>query len=80
MTWSCRVLGHRPSFHAEGRTMRGEWARGCGPMGSKLYPTVREARRYAAAFNRRDTADIGTRAPLIGLFPLRLWRALRRAR
>lgn len=80
MTWSCRVLGHRPAFHAEGRTMRWECARGCGPMGSKLYPTAREARRYAAAFNRRDTADLGKRAPVIGLFPLRLWRALRRAR
>ena len=40
----------------------------------------RLSRRYAAAFNRRDTDDLGKRAPLIGLLPLRLWRRFRRSR
>jgi hypothetical protein len=39
---------------------------------------VEQARRYARAFNRRDTDDLGKRAPLIGLLPLRLWRKVRR--
>ena len=32
------------------------------------------------SFNRRDTDDLGKRAPLIGLLPLRLWRRFRRTR
>ncbi len=48
--------------------------------GSKQYATSQEARRCAAAFNRRDVDDLGKRAPLIALFPLRLWRTVRRAR
>jgi hypothetical protein len=58
--------------------MRWECERGCGEGGgSKLYDTAEDARRYAAAFDKRDTADLGKRAPLIGLLPLRLWRKLR---
>lgn len=51
----------------------------CGDaLGAKEYASADEARRYAAAFNKRDTDDLGKRAPLVGLLPLRLWRAARR--
>jgi hypothetical protein len=45
---------------------------------AKEYETTADADRFAAAFNKRDTADLGKRAPLIGLLPLRVWRSLRR--
>ena len=79
MTFACRVLGHQPTFRAEGPTMR--WAcERCGrSSGAKEYGSAAEAVRYAAAFNKRDAADIGKRAPLIGLLPLRIWRRLRRS-
>ncbi|HET9841277.1 MAG TPA: hypothetical protein VFQ01_04655 [Nocardioides sp.] len=54
-----------------------ECERGCGQLGSKQYATSEEAIRFAAAFNRKDSDDLGRRAPLIGLFPLRVWRRLR---
>lgn len=51
--------------------------RGCGQAGgSKTYPTAEQARRYAAAFDRRDSSALGKRARLIGLLPLRLWHRL----
>jgi hypothetical protein len=77
---ACRTLGHRYRFRVEGETMRWECARGCGAGGSKRYPTAEEASRYAKAFDREDRDDLGRRAPLIGLFPLRLYRALRERR
>jgi len=75
---ACRLFGHRFRFRADGVTMT--WACGrCGePGGSKAYATAEEAQRYAAAFDREDRADLGKRAPLIGLLPLRLWRAFKR--
>lgn len=80
MTLACRVFGHRPAFHAEGPTMRWCCDR-CGQgAGAKEYDTPDDAQRYATAFNRRDTDDLGKRAPLIGLLPLRLWRRFRRTR
>ena len=75
---ACRLLDHRYRFKADGRFMRWTCERGCGARGEKLYPTPADARRYAKAFDREDRADIGHRAPLVGLLPLRLWRALRR--
>jgi hypothetical protein len=58
-----------------------ECARGCGQArGSKIYPTEAQARRYAAAFDRRDGRELGKRAPLLGLLPLRLWHKLRASR
>jgi hypothetical protein len=77
VTFACRVFGHQPAFHADGSIMR--WAcRRCGQSsGAKEYATATEAARYAAAFNKRDADDLGKRAPLIGLLPLRLWRRLR---
>jgi len=75
---SCRVFGHRFRFAATGTHMR--WTCGrCGHEGGvKEYPTPEDARRFAAAFDREDRQDLGRRAPLIGLLPLRLARMLRR--
>jgi hypothetical protein len=73
----CRVLGHRFAFRAEGSLMVWECERGCGARGSKEYPTADQAQRYAAAFDKRDSDDLGRRAPFLGLLPLRLWRWLR---
>ncbi|GAA3438992.1 hypothetical protein [Kutzneria kofuensis] len=71
----CTLLGHRHRFHAHGATLRWQCERGCGDGGSKDYLTEREAAMFAAAFDRRD--QLGERAPLIGLFPLRLARLVR---
>jgi hypothetical protein len=75
---ACRLLGHQYRFQAEGRTMRWVCQRRCGAGGEKVYETAAQARRYAGAFDRRDSDELGRRAPLIGLLPLRIWRALRR--
>jgi hypothetical protein len=77
---ACTVFGHKPEFWTEGSTMR--WAcERCGlQAGSKTYPSSAEAEHLAAAFNRRDNEDLGKRAPLIGMFPLRLWHRLRSTR
>jgi hypothetical protein len=69
---SCRLLGHRLRFSAEGETMRWECERGCGEAGSKRYASAEDAQRYARAFDRRDTEDLGKR-PLLSLLPL--WMA-----
>lgn len=58
--------------------MRWYCARGCDAGGEKRYDTVEEAAMYAQAFDREDRDDLGRRAPLFGLFPLRLLRAWRR--
>ena len=75
---ACRIFGHRYRFQADGRTMRWTCQRGCGAGGEKIYPNAGDARRYASAFDREDREQLGRRAPLIGLLPLRIWRALRR--
>lgn len=75
---ACRMLGHRYRFEADGRTMRWTCQRGCGAGGEKVYAAAKDARRYASAFDREDRDQLGRRAPLIGLLPLRIWRALRR--
>jgi hypothetical protein len=74
----CKVFGHRYRFTAHDATMVWECARGCGTGGSKEYASAADAARYAAAFDREDSADLGKRAPFLGMFPLRIWRALRR--
>jgi hypothetical protein len=76
----CRALGHRYRFSAEGRTMRWECERSCGAGGSKDYASPEDAAKYARAFDHRDADDLGKRAPLVGLFPLRLVRAVRERR
>ena len=58
--------------------MRWTCERGCGAGGSKEYASAEEAARFARAFDREDSAEIGRRAPLLGMFPLRIYRALRR--
>lgn len=75
---TCSLLGHRYRFETDGPVLVWSCARGCGAGGSKRYPSAADAARYAAAFDREDSDDLGRRAPLIGLLPLRLWRALRR--
>jgi len=75
---ACRVLGHRYRFRTEGATMRWECERGCGAGGAKEYATAGDAARYASAFDREDSAELGRRAPFLGMFPLRLWWHLRR--
>jgi hypothetical protein len=74
---ACVLLGHRYRFAAEGATMRWSCARCDAVGGTKEYASPQEASRYAAAFDREDRDDLGRRAPLVGLFPLRLWRAWR---
>jgi hypothetical protein len=75
---SCRLLGHRYRFRAEGATMRWACERGCGAGGSKDYESAADATGYAAAFDREDRSELGRRAPLLGMFPLRMWWTLRR--
>lgn len=75
---ACRIFGHRYRFQADGRTMRWTCQRGCGAGGEKDYTTAADARRYASALDREDRDEMGRRAPLIGLLPLRIWRAFRR--
>jgi hypothetical protein len=74
----CRLMGHRFRFSSEGDTMRWQCQRGRGAGGVKSYPAADDAVRYARAFNREDREDLGRRAPLVALFPLRLARAMRR--
>jgi hypothetical protein len=74
----CRVFGHRYRFSAEGATMRWTCERGCGAGGSKEYASPAEASSFAAAFDREDRDELGRRAPILGMFPLRVWHSLRR--
>jgi hypothetical protein len=69
----CRIFGHRFRFSAAGTTMTWSCVR-CGSGGSKTYGSAEDAARFARAFDREDREDLGRRAPLIGLLPLRLWR------
>jgi hypothetical protein len=74
---ACRVFGHRHRFTADGATMSWSCAR-CGRRGGeKTYASAAEAKHFAAALDREDREDLGRRAPLVGLLPLRLWRAWR---
>ena len=73
----CGIFGHRYRFVSVGDTMSWTCER-CGVVGgSKEYASAEEAAQFAEAFDREDRADLGRRAPLIGLLPLRLWRAWR---
>ena len=78
-TAKCRALGHDYDFTAEGTQMTWRCTR-CPAGSSKTYPTAAEASRYAAALDRRGSADLGKRAPLVGLLPLRVWRWFRQWR
>jgi hypothetical protein len=74
MMLRCRVFGHRYRFSATGAVMRWERQRDCG--GSKTYSSPAAARRYASAFDREDRDQLGRRAPLFGMFPLRIWHKI----
>jgi hypothetical protein len=74
---ACRVFGHRWRFSAQRELMRWDCGRGCGAAGSKRYATAEEAARYARAFDREDSSDLGRR-PLLSLLPLALGRRGRR--
>jgi hypothetical protein len=76
---ACRVFGHRWRFSADGGVMRWDCGRGCGASGSKRYPSAEEAARYARAFDREDSEDVGRR-PLLSLLPLALGRRRGRPR
>lgn len=71
------MLGHRYRFYAQGATMFWRCDRGCDAGGQKRYATPAEARRYAAAFDREDVEQLGRRAPVLGMFPLRVYRYFR---
>jgi hypothetical protein len=58
--------------------MRWRCERECGAEGAKEYATAADAARYASAFDREDAQDLGRRAPLVGLLPLRAAHAMRR--
>ncbi|HEX4721009.1 MAG TPA: hypothetical protein VH333_00745 [Pseudonocardiaceae bacterium] len=73
----CRINGHRFRFTADGDVMTWRCAYGCGVGGTKRYRSPADASRYAHALDHEDRADLGRRAPLVGLFPLRLVRAMR---
>lgn len=73
----CTVLGHRYRFAADGNVMRWQCARDCDAGGTKTYSSNEDATRYARALDREDATSLGRRAPLVGLFPLRLLRILR---
>lgn len=78
MVLRCRLTGHRYRFAAEGATMRWRCGR-CGAAGGeKRYASAEEAARYARAFDREDRDDLGRRAPLVALFPLRVARRMMR--
>jgi hypothetical protein len=77
MAMLCRVLGHRYRFAADGATMTWTCERCREVGGSKRYDSAEEAAQFASAFDREDRSDLGRRAPLIGLLPLRIWRMWR---
>jgi hypothetical protein len=73
----CRLLGHRYRFRADGTVMAWTCER-CGRLGgSKQYASADAAAEFASAFDREDRGELGRRAPLIGLLPLRIWRLWR---
>ena len=72
-TVACRVFGHRYRFAAEGERMLWRCSR-CGTGDSKRYASAAEAERFATALDVDATSDLGKRAPLVGLLPLRVWR------
>lgn len=74
---ACRLFGHRYRFRAEGSVMSWQCQRGCGAIESKTYRSPAAARRYAAVFDQQDRDELGHRAPLIGLLPLRIWYRIR---
>ena len=77
---SCRLLDHRHRFRSEGAATTWACERGCGPAAPRSTPRPAPAAHYAAAFDRPASGDLGRKAPLLGMFPLRVWRWLRQRR
>jgi hypothetical protein len=74
MPLSCRVLGHRPRFWAEGTTLHWRCERDCDdPGGTREYESAADARRIAAALDVEDRDGISKR-PIMSLMPLKLAR------
>jgi hypothetical protein len=80
VTLACGILGHRYRFTADGAVMRWRCQRDCGAGGAKAYESAAAAGRFAAAFDQEDRDELGRRAPLVGLLPLRAWSVIRRRR
>lgn len=77
----CRLLGHRYRFTADGPVLTWRCERdGCGAAESKRYDSPAAAAKFAAAFDREDRDELGRRAPLLGLLPLRIWHRLKNRR
>ena len=74
----CRLLGHRLRFQAEGRVLVWTCERGCTARGEKTYDSADQAARYALHLDRDVRRQLGKRAPLLGMFPLRIIHSLRR--
>ena len=74
---TCKLMGHRWRFEAEGETMRWWCMRGCEAGGSKRYASAEDAERYARAFDRRDVEDVGRR-PMLSMLPIGLARRMAR--
>jgi hypothetical protein len=72
----CRIFGHRQRFVADGSTMRWACERCGGAGGEKRYETAAEASRFASAFDRPDSANVGNH-PTLSTIPLWLARKLR---
>jgi hypothetical protein len=70
---ACRLFGHRFQFWADGDLMRWDCERQCGFAGEKRYASEADARRYASAFDRRESDSLGKR-PTLSLLPLWLGR------
>jgi hypothetical protein len=56
--------------------MHWECQRDCGAGGRKTYHSPAAAHHYASAFDREDRDQLGRRAPLLGMFPLRIWHKI----
>ena len=75
---ACRAFGHRYRFSSDGATMRWECQR-CGALGgTKDYASAEDAARFARAFDREDSEQLGRNKLLVSLVPLRLFRRYRR--
>lgn len=65
-TLTCRVFGCRWRFGAEGRVLSWWCARGCPSGGEKVYDTLAEADRMAAAMDHEPRGPLGFLAVIGG--------------
>lgn len=74
----CRALKHHFRFSTDGPVMRWHCTR-CPEAGEKRYGSAGDAARYARAFDLEPWHEQARRAPLLGMFPVRLARVIRQA-